>query len=120
LEVPQRIIRRIRAKRSYDYLYIFFFLAGVKNLLNKKPKIRVGISLWFLIPLIITFAPPAKALFFNRYISFMMPVYIMTVGIGLIACLDGFYKLQPQNKIPEGAFIFPHVDFYCGCKLHTF
>lgn len=67
-----------------NYVYIGFFLTGLRYLIKTNVKLGLGFILWLTIPLIITFAPPAKALFFNRYISFMMPVYILTTGVGMM------------------------------------
>lgn len=114
----KELLEEFGQKGFMNYLYILFFLTGVKTLFTKNMKLGVGISLWLLIPLIITFAPPAKALFFNRYISFMMPVYIMAVGIGFIACIDWLYKHRPQHsKMTEGAFIFLAVIFITAATL---
>lgn len=65
------------------YLYLAFFLIGIYTAFRLHKKLATGLALWLIVPLLIAFAPPAKALFFNRYISFMMPVYLMLIALGI-------------------------------------
>ena len=67
---------------------------------NSKRK-AIGLALWIIIPIIITFAPPPKVLFFNRYICFILPIYILLVSIGALRLVNEIltrFRIKPDMR----------------------
>ena len=80
------------------WIYGVFFISGSIYLIRKFTSLGIGLFMWLIIPIIITFAPPAKVLFFNRYISFMMPIYLMIIGYGIYQLMVLIYHYDKFVK----------------------
>ncbi len=98
------------------YLYLIFFFMGVYTAWQFHKKIVVGLMLWLIVPLLIAFAPPAKVLFFNRYISFMLPVYLILIAVGIWTFAESLWhyveKISPSFKASVICFCILIVCFF--------
>lgn len=97
------------------YFYLFWFIIGLIIALYRSPKFAWIIILWILIPLVILFAPPTKVLFFTRYISFIMPIYLIGIAYGISAFSE--YWCRPTGK--ESKFIQTYIP-YIGSAIILF
>ena len=64
-------------------IYLGLFFTGLYSMFRTHRPLFWGFIGWILIPILLLIAPPAKALFFIRYISFILPVYLLTVSVGI-------------------------------------
>ncbi|MCX7919735.1 MAG: glycosyltransferase family 39 protein [bacterium] len=107
------------------YLYLLFYLIGIFAAFDRNPKYAMVLILWFIIPLIILFSPPAKVLFFPRYISFIMPLYLLGIayGIGITSerITRKLFRGKSKSYLPVTGFIMllfalvvvkPIADYY--------
>lgn len=80
------------------YFYLDFFILGLGFALFRNRRIALILMLWIIMPLVILFLPPTKVLFFTRYISFIMPIYLLGIAYG-IEQSSNFKVRKVKNRV---------------------